>query len=138
MFCLFFFLAEQTTGDEIRRAKASGYASTLARFITNPPDALNGLTTPQADRVSLDESNSNESLCSSLSFHRHVYGVKLYPSGATTNSASGVTSVEKVTEAIGAMQEVNVTDRLMTTTRSTILLRSVVAPITPQQKKRTT
>lgn len=36
----------------------------------------------------------------------HVYAVKLYPAGATTNSASGVTDIANVEEALGAMAEV--------------------------------
>ncbi|PXF46842.1 Dihydroorotase [Gracilariopsis chorda] len=35
-----------------------------------------------------------------------VKACKLYPAGATTNSSNGVTSVEKITEALHAMQEV--------------------------------
>jgi dihydroorotase len=35
-----------------------------------------------------------------------VYAAKLYPAGATTNSDSGVTSVEKIAGAIQAMQDV--------------------------------
>jgi len=35
-----------------------------------------------------------------------VHGVKLYPAGATTNSDSGVTSIDKCTEAFAAMQAV--------------------------------
>jgi len=34
-----------------------------------------------------------------------VFGVKLYPSGATTNSDSGVTNVEKPAEALKAMED---------------------------------
>ena len=34
-----------------------------------------------------------------------VHGVKMYPSGATTNSDSGVTSLEKCSKTIAAMQE---------------------------------
>ncbi|HIF9195556.1 TPA: dihydroorotase [Photobacterium damselae] len=36
----------------------------------------------------------------------HIYAAKLYPAGATTNSDSGVTSIDKVRPAIEAMQEV--------------------------------
>ncbi|MDO6497150.1 dihydroorotase [Photobacterium sanguinicancri] len=36
----------------------------------------------------------------------HVYAAKLYPAGATTNSDSGVTSVEKLLPTFKAMQEV--------------------------------
>lgn len=35
-----------------------------------------------------------------------VYGVKLYPAGATTNSDSGVTDINKCAAALAAMQEV--------------------------------
>lgn len=35
-----------------------------------------------------------------------VYGVKLYPAGATTNSDSGVTNIDQCAEALAAMQEV--------------------------------
>jgi len=35
-----------------------------------------------------------------------VHGVKLYPAGATTNSDSGVTSLEKCAEALAAMEKV--------------------------------
>ena len=36
---------------------------------------------------------------------RRVLGVKLYPAGATTNSAHGVTDLERCASALGAMQE---------------------------------
>jgi dihydroorotase len=36
-----------------------------------------------------------------------VYGVKLYPAGATTNSDSGVTSLDKCADALAAMQAVD-------------------------------
>jgi len=36
-----------------------------------------------------------------------VHGVKLYPAGATTNSASGVTRLDRCTAALEAMQEVD-------------------------------
>ncbi len=35
----------------------------------------------------------------------HVYAVKLYPAGATTNSASGVTDIERAYPAVSAMQD---------------------------------
>jgi len=35
-----------------------------------------------------------------------IHGVKLYPAGATTNSDSGVTSLERCADALAAMQEV--------------------------------
>lgn len=35
----------------------------------------------------------------------HVHAVKLYPAGATTNSASGVTDLRRCEEALAAMQE---------------------------------
>jgi len=37
----------------------------------------------------------------------HVYAAKLYPAGATTNSDSGVTNIDKIKPALQAMQEVN-------------------------------
>jgi dihydroorotase len=55
------YLTDNTSAEEIRRAKASGI----------------------------------------------VHGVKLYPAGATTNSDSGVTSVDKCAAALGAMQDVD-------------------------------
>ncbi|WP_419208572.1 dihydroorotase [Photobacterium leiognathi subsp. mandapamensis] len=36
----------------------------------------------------------------------HVYAAKLYPAGATTNSDSGVTSIDKIRPALVAMQDV--------------------------------
>ncbi len=54
------YLTDNTSADEIKRAKASG----------------------------------------------HIYAAKLYPAGATTNSDSGVTSVEKIYPVLAAMQEV--------------------------------
>lgn len=36
----------------------------------------------------------------------HIYAAKLYPAGATTNSDSGVTSIDKLTPTLQAMQEV--------------------------------
>jgi dihydroorotase len=38
---------------------------------------------------------------------RFIQGVKLYPAGATTNSASGVTSLDRCTPALEAMQEID-------------------------------
>lgn len=38
----------------------------------------------------------------------HIYGVKLYPAGATTNSDSGVTDVRKCVSALGKMAELDV------------------------------
>ncbi|HWG77421.1 MAG TPA: dihydroorotase [Steroidobacteraceae bacterium] len=35
----------------------------------------------------------------------HIYGCKLYPAGATTHSASGVTDVRRLDEALGAMMQ---------------------------------
>ncbi len=36
----------------------------------------------------------------------HVYAAKLYPAGATTNSDSGVTSIDNIRPALEAMQQV--------------------------------
>ena len=36
-----------------------------------------------------------------------ILAFKLYPAGATTNSQSGVTSMDKVSATLGAMQEVS-------------------------------
>jgi len=36
----------------------------------------------------------------------HIYAVKLYPAGATTNSSAGVTSYEKIVPALKKMEEV--------------------------------
>ncbi|WP_064602889.1 dihydroorotase [Photobacterium sp. J15] len=36
----------------------------------------------------------------------HIYAAKLYPAGATTNSDSGVTSVDKILPTLAAMEEV--------------------------------
>jgi dihydroorotase len=38
----------------------------------------------------------------------HVYAVKLYPQGATTNSHAGVTDIEKVMPALQAMEKASV------------------------------
>ncbi|MBC7005819.1 dihydroorotase [Photobacterium sp. BZF1] len=54
------YLTDNTTPDEIRKAKATG----------------------------------------------HIYAAKLYPAGATTNSDSGVTSIDKLIPTLEAMQEV--------------------------------
>src|SRR5262245_47624307 len=35
-----------------------------------------------------------------------IFGAKLYPSGATTNSDAGVTAIEKIFPALAAMEEV--------------------------------
>lgn len=56
------YLTDNTTAEEIKRAKASGI----------------------------------------------VHGVKLYPAGATTNSDSGVTSLDKCSQALDAMQDVGI------------------------------
>jgi dihydroorotase len=38
----------------------------------------------------------------------HVYGIKLYPAGATTNSAFGVTDMQRVSSALAAMENAGV------------------------------
>ncbi|MFW5440162.1 MAG: dihydroorotase [Methylophilaceae bacterium] len=51
-----------------------------------------------------DKTNANEIRKAKTS--GIVHGVKLYPAGATTNSDSGVTSIDKCADALAAMQEV--------------------------------
>ena len=36
-----------------------------------------------------------------------MYAAKLYPAGATTNSSSGVTSVDNIASVLAAMEDVN-------------------------------
>lgn len=50
-----------------------------------------------------DETSADEILRAKRS--GHVYAVKLYPAGATTNSALGVTNLRRVDDAFAAMQE---------------------------------
>ena len=50
-----------------------------------------------------DETGAEEIRCAAAS--ERVLGVKLYPAGATTNSAHGVTNLERCAPALGAMQE---------------------------------
>ena len=38
----------------------------------------------------------------------HVYAIKLYPAGATTNSAFGVTNMQRVSSALAAMENAGV------------------------------
>ncbi|MFT6349594.1 MAG: dihydroorotase [Psychromonas sp.] len=67
-----------------------------------------------------------------------IYAAKLYPAGATTNSDSGVTSVEKIKDALQAMQEVGMlllihgevtASEIDIFDREEIFLKKVLAPI---------
>jgi dihydroorotase len=50
-----------------------------------------------------DETSADEILRASAS--GEIHGVKLYPAGATTNSAQGVTDIRRTFAALAAMQE---------------------------------
>lgn len=67
-----------------------------------------------------------------------VYAAKLYPAGATTNSDSGVTSADNISEALQAMQEVGMpllvhgevtSNEIDIFDREEIFLNTVLAPI---------
>lgn len=67
-----------------------------------------------------------------------IYAAKLYPAGATTNSESGVTSVEKIKKALQAMQEVGMpllihgevtASDIDIFDREEVFLKTVLAPI---------
>lgn len=86
------YLTDNTTADEIKKAKASG----------------------------------------------QVYAAKLYPAGATTNSDSGVTSADKISQALQAMQEVGMPllvhgevtkNEIDIFDREEVFLTTVLAPI---------
>lgn len=71
----------------------------------------------------------------------HVYAAKLYPAGATTNSDSGVTSVDNIRPALQAMQDIGipllvhgeVTDHdIDIFDRETVFLETVLASIVEQ------
>ena len=55
--------------------------------------------------IYLTDNTTPEEICKAKATG-HVYAAKLYPAGATTNSDSGVTSVEKLLPTFKAMQEV--------------------------------
>jgi dihydroorotase len=68
----------------------------------------------------------------------HVYAAKLYPAGATTNSDSGVTDINKIKPALQAMQEVNIpllvhgevtANHVDIFDREEVFLKEVLAPI---------
>ena len=68
----------------------------------------------------------------------HVYAAKLYPAGATTNSDSGVTSTDKISQALQAMQEVGMPllvhgevtkNEIDIFDREEVFLTTVLAPI---------
>ena len=70
-----------------------------------------------------------------------VYAAKLYPAGATTNSDSGVTSTENISEALVAMQEVGMlllvhgevtTNEIDIFDREEQFLTTVLAPLVAQ------
>ncbi|WP_372881100.1 dihydroorotase [Psychromonas sp.] len=86
------YLTDNTTADEIKKAKASG----------------------------------------------QIFAVKLYPAGATTNSDSGVSSIEKIKEPLLAMQEVGMpllihgevtSNDIDIFDREEVFLKTVLAPI---------
>lgn len=71
----------------------------------------------------------------------HIYAAKLYPAGATTNSDSGVTSVENIRPALQALQETGMpllvhgevtTHDIDIFDRETVFLETVLAPIVEQ------
>jgi len=68
----------------------------------------------------------------------HIYAAKLYPAGATTNSDSGVTNIDKIKPALEAMQEVNMlllvhgevtANHVDIFDREEVFLKEVLAPI---------
>jgi len=68
----------------------------------------------------------------------HVHGVKLYPAGATTNSAHGVTDLRRTHAALGAMQETGlpllvhgevVDDAIDVFDRERVFIERVLAPL---------
>lgn len=68
----------------------------------------------------------------------HIYAAKLYPAGATTNSDSGVTNIDKIKPALEAMQEVNMpllvhgevtANHVDIFDREEIFLKEVLAPV---------
>lgn len=68
----------------------------------------------------------------------HIYAAKLYPAGATTNSDSGVTDVDKIKDALQAMQAVNMpllihgevtNNDVDIFDREEVFLKQVLAPI---------
>jgi dihydroorotase len=86
------YLTDNTTSDEIKKAKASG----------------------------------------------QIYAAKLYPAGATTNSDSGVTSADKISDALQAMQEVGMplllhgevtANEIDIFDREEVFIETVLAPI---------
>lgn len=67
-----------------------------------------------------------------------IFAAKLYPAGATTNSDSGVSSIEKIQEALQAMQEVGMpllihgevtANEIDIFDREEVFLKTVLAPI---------
>lgn len=71
----------------------------------------------------------------------HIYAAKLYPAGATTNSDSGVTSVDNIRPALQALQEAGMpllvhgevtTHDIDIFDRETVFLETVLAPIVEQ------
>lgn len=73
----------------------------LARL---PPDVPEGAFTPLMTLYLTDNTSPEEIRAAKES--GHVYAVKLYPAGATTNSDFGITDYDKIVPALRAMEEV--------------------------------
>mmetsp|Transcript_281 Transcript_281/g.972 ORF Transcript_281/g.972 Transcript_281/m.972 type:complete len:357 (-) Transcript_281:109-1179(-) len=71
-----------------------------------PPDVPEGAFTPLMTLYLTDNTSPEEIACAKAS--GHVYAVKLYPAGATTNSDAGVTSYEKILPALAKMEELGI------------------------------
>lgn len=77
--------------------QALAYKSRLLRF------SQNGKFSPLMTIYMTDVTSVEEIYKASES--EHVYAVKLYPSGATTNSEFGVTNISKIDKVLAAMEE---------------------------------
>ena len=104
-----------------------------ARIIAAQPKAS---FTPLMTLYLTDNTTANEIKTAKAS--GQVYAAKLYPAGATTNSDSGVTSADNISEALQAMQEVGMpllvhgevtANEIDIFDREEIFLKTVLAPI---------
>lgn len=68
-----------------------------------PADVPEGTFLPLMTLYLTDNTSPEEIVCAKES--GHVYAIKLYPAGATTNSDAGVTSYEKIMPALAKMEE---------------------------------
>lgn len=85
-------------------AMALAYRERILRRV--PEDVPEGSFVPLMTLYLTDNTSPEEIVAAKAS--GHIYAVKLYPAGATTNSDHGVTSYEKIMPALAKMEELGI------------------------------